>query len=247
LDFPFYVHVGPVALHPHAVFETLAYSLAFALFRWRRRRLGDVVDRRARAWILGAAAVGGLLGSRILGLLEDPRQFRHWSDPAYVAGAKTVVGGFIGGLAAVEWIKPRLGVGVGTGDQLVMPLLLGIMVGRIGCFLSGLTDHGYGTPTNVPWAMDFGDGTLRHPTQLYEIAFAACLVPLLAIASRRLTTTGACFTLFMVGYMTFRLLVDLLKPGVPIGGLSAIQWACVATLAYYAPRARVALAEVRHG
>ena len=51
----------------------------------------------------------------------------------------------------------------------------------------------------------------------------------------------------MLAYLTFRLLVDLLKPGVFIGGLSVIQWACVATIAYYAPYVRRLTVELRHG
>ena len=33
----------------------------------------------------------------------------------------------------------------------------------------------YGLPSNVPWALDFGDGIARHPTQLYDIAFVLAL------------------------------------------------------------------------
>src|SRR3954470_17662703 len=58
LTFPAYIHLGPVVLDPHVIFETLAYSSGFYLYR-RQRRSGDVVDARARSWILGAAFLGG--------------------------------------------------------------------------------------------------------------------------------------------------------------------------------------------
>ena len=46
---------------------------------------------------------------------------------------------------------------------------------------------------------------------------------------------GEAFKLFMVSYLAFRLAADGLKPGVPLAlGLTAIQWACVGGLAYYA-------------
>jgi len=45
--------------------------------------------------------------------------------------------------------------------------------------LTGLSDNTYGTPTNLPWAVNFGDGIPRHPTQLYEIAFLIALLPIL--------------------------------------------------------------------
>jgi phosphatidylglycerol---prolipoprotein diacylglyceryl transferase len=43
----------------------------------------------------------------------------------------------------------------------------------------------------------------------------------------------------MVAYLGIRLIVDVIKPDVRLAlGLSAIQWACVAALAYYARRDR---------
>ena len=53
---------------------------------------------------------------------------------------------------------------------MVWPIAVGLAIGRVGCFLAGLHDDTYGLPTALPWGVDFGDGTPRHPTQLYEIA-----------------------------------------------------------------------------
>jgi prolipoprotein diacylglyceryltransferase len=247
MTFPVWIPLGPFLLHPHWVFETLAYTLAGYAYARDRRRRGDVVETRARWWIIGAAACGGLVGSRLLYLTEDPLQLaRHWSDPAYLFGGKTIVGGLIGGLIAVEWIKRRLGVVVATGDLFVLPLVLGIAVGRIGCFLSGLVDRTYGVATGLPWGVNFGDGVARHPTQLYEIAFLAGLAILLLVLSGRLSV-GNRFKLFMIGYLAFRLTVDFVKPAVRIGGLSTIQWAALAVIAYYAPYVPRLLVEVRRG
>lgn len=118
---------------------------------------------------------------------------------------------------------------------------------RIGCFLSGLTDGTYGIATRLPWGVDFGDGVLRHPTQLYEIAFLGVLFALITRLTSRLPVAGDQFKLFMLAYMTFRLAVDSIKPAVSIGGLSAIPWACLATVAYYAPHVPRLVSEVRRG
>ena len=74
-------------------------------------------------------------------------------------------------------MKRYIGLRTSTGDLYAIPLALGIAIGRIGCFLTGLSDNTYGTATNLPWAINFGDGIPRHPTQLYEIAFLLALVP----------------------------------------------------------------------
>jgi prolipoprotein diacylglyceryltransferase len=246
--FPVYLHIGPVALHPHWVFESLAYTLGFLWFQRQRRKLGDVVDKRTRWWVIGSAVVGGLVGGRLLYLIENPVELAaRWSDPEFALGGKTIVGGLIGGIIAVEWIKRRLGVVVATGDLLVVPLALGIAIGRIGCFLSGLADRTYGVPTRFAWGVDFGDGVLRHPTQLYEIAFLAGLIGVFAAVGDRLSVAGDRFKLFVLAYLGFRLGIDFLKPAAQLGGLSMIQWACVATIAYYAPHIPRLASEVRRG
>ena len=76
-------------------------------------------------------------------------------------------------------MKRYIGLRTSTGDLYSIPLALGIAIGRIGCFLTGLSDNTYGIPTSLPWAINFGDGIPRHPTQLYEILFLLCLIPFL--------------------------------------------------------------------
>jgi phosphatidylglycerol---prolipoprotein diacylglyceryl transferase len=243
-----YLRLGPIVLHPHWVFESLAYTAGFCLYRYLRRQRGDVIDSRARWWVIAAAIVGGFAGSRILSAFEDPIFLAdHWSEPQVLLGGKTIVGGLVGGLIAVEAIKRLRAIHVATGDLLALPLVVGIAIGRIGCFLSGVEDESYGTATRLPWAVNFGDGIARHPTQLYEIIFLAGLGAMLLVGLRVTTTVGDRFKLFMVGYLAFRLLVDFIKPGVRIGGLSAIQWVCLAVVAYYAPHVPRLVTEVRRG
>ncbi len=248
ISFPVYFEIGPVSLHPHWVFETLAYTLAFAWYRRQRRRDGDVVDARTRRWIIVAAAIGGLAGSRLLAWMENPAALAsQWADPSSLIAGKTIVGGLVGGLIAVEWVKRRLGVAVATGDLLVLPLVLGIAVGRVGCFLTGLSDRTHGVATRLPWGIDFGDGIMRHPTQLYEIAFLLLLLVGFAALKGRLPVAGDRFKLFMVAYLGFRLAADFIKPAAHVAGLSILQWACLAALAFYAPHVLRLVGEVRRG
>jgi prolipoprotein diacylglyceryltransferase len=235
MSFPFYINLGPLRLHPHVVFETLAYAVAFRVYLVLRKHGGDALDDGNRWWMIAAAATGAVVGSKALYWFEDPAlTLAHWREPAYLMGGKTIVGALIGGLFAVEIAKLHLGIKKRTGDLFAVPLCVGIAIGRIGCFLTGLDDHTAGIATSLPWGVNFGDGIPRHPTQLYEVLFALALGGFLWRRMQRPYLTGDIFKMFMVAYFAFRLACDFLKPEVRVlFGLSSIQWACAATLAYY--------------
>src|SRR4029453_18447514 len=181
------------------------------------------------------AIVGGGGGRRGLFWLENPAEtLAHWNDPIFLFGGKTIVGGLIGGLIAVELEKRWAGLTRRTGDLFALPLAVGIAIGRIGCFLSGLADRTFGTPSSTPGGVDFDDGIPRHPTQLYEAAVMAVAAVVLGRLTRRPHREGDVFKLFMVMYFALRLALDAIKPEVRILlGLSSLQWASVAVLLYY--------------
>ena len=237
VGFPVYLRFGPLRVHPHLVFETMAYLIAFRLYLWLRRRKGDALPDANRWWVIAAAAMGAVAGSRILYWFEDPRlTVGNWDSPPYLFGGKTIVGALIGGLIAVEVVKKRLGIVRRTGDLFAVPLCVRICIGRIGCFLTGLGDHTCGTATSLPWGVNFGDGIARHPAQLYEVVFAAGLGVLLWSRMNHPHREGDIFKMFMAAYFAFRLGCDFLKPEVFVFlKMSSIQWACIAMLLYYAP------------
>ena len=235
VQFPVYIPLGPLRLHPHAVFETLAYAIGFRIYLRLRRRQGDVIADGTRWSIVAAAIAGAAMGSKVLYWFEDPAAtWQHLTDPVFLLQGKTIVGGLVGGLIAVEATKLAVGVREATGDLFAVPLALGAAIGRIGCFLTGLSDHTYGNPSALPWAVDFGDGVSRHPTQLYEALFLVVLAVALSQFARRPHVNGDVFKLFMTGYLGFRLIVDAVKPDPAFLGLSSIQWMAAAVLIYYA-------------
>ena len=180
--------------------------------------------------VILAAALGALAGSRLLAAIADLPAFPGgWRSPAYWIHGKTIVGGLLGGWIGVELAKRRAGIHVRTGDLFAAPLAVGVAIGRIGCFLAGPSDHTAGRPTALPWGIAMGDSVRRHPAALYEIAFLVLLLPVLLRAGR-IGPPGSAFRIFAGGYLLFRLAVDFVKPDPPplAGGLSAIQWACVA-------------------
>jgi len=240
MSFPYYFHLFGLQLHPHPVMEVIAYtggSQLYFFLRRRARKLEPPVPIEANLWILVGCIFGALFGAKILALLESWREVSTEvaaGNTAALLGGKTIVGGLIGGWIGVEIAKNVQGIRRSMGDLFIFPLIFGIAVGRVGCFLTGLADHTCGIATSLPFAIDFGDGVLRHPTQLYEIAWLIMLGIALALwrrLRRNRIASGVLFRLFLIGYLGFRFLVEFIKPSdKPLLGLSAIQTACLITV-----------------
>lgn len=225
MTFPVVFHPFGIPVPAHAVFELAGYTLGFQFYLWLRRRSpAQRVPIEQNMWIIVGCVFGALIGSKILALVESPIDYWNMrADPRAFMGGKTIVGGLLGGWIGVEIAKRRLGIRRSTGDLFVYPLCLGMAVGRIGCFLTGLPDHTYGIHSSLPWAVNFGDGP-RHPTQLYEAAFLILLALGLRIFVGWSRAPGALFRSFLGGYLCWRFLIEFIKPRFnPYLGLSAIQ------------------------
>ena len=122
-----------------------------------------------------------------------------------------------------------------TGARFALPLAVGVAVGRIGCFFSGLDDFTHGTPTTLPWGHDFGDGIMRHPVQLYEsaamAAFAAFYVMRVHRNDRFVIDNG--FYLAVGFYGAQRFVWEFFKPyGALIGPFTLFHLLSAAIVAY---------------
>lgn len=227
-------------LTAHAWLELAAYVAGFALMQRERKRCADPVPDDQRWSLVVAAILGALAGAKLVHWTNEiPHVLAHAGELETWVGGKSMVGALIGGTFAVELVKRRLGIARRTGDVYVFPLIVSIAIGRLGCFAAGLADHTYGSATTLPWGVDFGDGILRHPTQLYEVAFLMALGAWIA-GSRALDREGARFDAFFFAYLGARFALDFLKPYPRIGGLCGTQIWCLlaiaARIAWSAPR-----------
>ncbi|NRD78925.1 prolipoprotein diacylglyceryl transferase [Bacillus sp. BRMEA1] len=230
MKFPVFIF----GIHPHLLFESLAYFIGFRVYLYTRNKERIPIDKAI--WVIVGAILGAAIGSKLLYLFEDPKKtIEDWNDLAYLTEGKTIVGGLLGGLIGVESAKKWIGWSRSTGDDFVLPLAIGMMIGRIGCFLTGLSDHTYGIPTTWITGIDFGDGVKRHPTQLYEIVFLAITAIIIyQIKKKNAGWEGLQFQIFMLGYLTFRFLIDFIKPTPhPYLFLNNIQVASLLGISYY--------------
>jgi phosphatidylglycerol---prolipoprotein diacylglyceryl transferase len=145
----------------HSLFDVLALLAAVALYRWLQVPGAALAPWRTHPLYLSAASLGATVGAYLLGSL-------NLALTGIDGVGRSIEGALLGAILAVEGLKAATGMRGSTGIRPAAPLALAIAVGRIGCFLAGLDDQTYGTPTNLPWGRDFGDGVPRDPVQLYE-------------------------------------------------------------------------------
>ena len=219
----------------HLILEYLAFFIAFRYYVVLRRKSNDPISSGNRLSIILGAALGALIGSRVIGFLENPLLSLSQENLIQILNAKTIIGGLFGGLLGVEIAKKRIGETQSSGDLFVFPIILGICIGRIGCFLSGTNEFTYGKETASAFGMNLGDGLLRHPVALYELVFLILLFfGLKRIHLKISLKNGDLFKWFMICYFTFRFLIEFLKPNIfYILWLSTIQILCIICLLYY--------------
>ncbi len=127
------------------------------------KRLG--YEAKLAADIVFAAALGGILGSKIYYLIENFERVKADPMGMIFSGAGLVfLGGLMGGSLAVTYvIKKNKLTWIKFADIVAPLLILGYAVGRIGCLLVG---DDYGRPTHLPWGISFPDGL---PPSTYSI------------------------------------------------------------------------------
>lgn len=229
MQFPVTLHFFGCALPAHTVAEGTAFLVGFGWYVVNRLRgQSSPINPERNIWLIAFLMVGAIIGSRTMAWIQNPfvaaRLLQQHPVWMLIHGGQEVLGGLLGGWMGVEVGKKVLHIRHSTGDAMVFPVMCGMALGRIGCFLTGLADGTCGLPTHLPWGVDFGDGIPRQPVQLYDILFLIVFGIILARMPKS-RVPGARFRLFMAGYAVYRLLIDFLKPR-PVTwlGLSAIQW-----------------------
>ena len=224
----------------HGVFEWAGIFVGARIYlRTSHTSLAELGATRNYAVIFGCI-VGAAIGNKAMHWLQRADQWNLLREnPWLFLQGQSIVGGLLGGLIGVEIAKHCVGVRESTGDRFVTPILVGLIIGRVGCLIAGLQDDTYGIPTTLPWGIDLGDGVPRHPTAIYDMLFAtAMLLALHRWRAQLAPRTGATIQAHAGGLSRLASWsIDALKP-VPyayVGGLSGIQLVSALALVAYLP------------
>ncbi|MHB1390164.1 MAG: prolipoprotein diacylglyceryl transferase [Thermoleophilia bacterium] len=213
--YPELVSIGPFTVHSFGLMMALAFVVAGATVYHEFRRKG--MDPENVYWLTLAAAVGGLLGSKIHYLLLHLDEIKGDPLSSAFSGAGLVwYGGFIGGLLAGLLVGKLFRLDLARALDACAPgMAIGYAVGRMGCFLNG---DDYGIPSTLPWAMGFPDGApptpaglTVQPTQLYESFSGVVIFLVLWYLRPRLQARGSMFAAFLMMAGVERFLVEFVR------------------------------------
>lgn len=237
--YPVLFQIGPLTIYSLGLLWALGALCAGWVVRLELKRYR--FDPELASAMVFAAAAGGLIGARLLLILEEWNSFIRSPWDFILSGAGfSWHGGLLGGALAVAWWVRRKGIPwLKAADISAPAAALGYGIGRIGCFLAG--DATWGKVTDVPWAMAFPSaifgwidpltgvpyppGVKVHPTQLYELIQSLFVFGVLWALRKKDRPDGAIFWLYLILAGLMRFLVEFWRVNRVVGlGMTEYQW-----------------------
>ena len=153
---PVLFEIGPFQIRYYGLFYALGFVIAYFLIYYlaKRRQLGITKDDVSD--FLVYQIIGIVLGARLLYVLFYNLQYYLKNPFEIIAiwhGGLSFHGGLIGGIiASYLFCKKKKIEFYDLADIIVIPVALGLALGRIGNFMNAEL---YGRITNMPWCIDY--------------------------------------------------------------------------------------------
>ena len=245
--------LGPIPLRAYA-FAILAGIVVATIISVRRYRArggpeGAILD--AIFW----AVPLGIIGARIYHVFSSPDAYfgpdgNPWHAFAIWNGGLGIWGAIPAGALGVWLYLRRRGLRLATvADAMAPAILIAQAIGRLGNYFN---QELFGAPTTLPWGlqidpgvlaaqgMDYPDGTLFHPTFLYELVWNVVMAVLIIMIDRKFRLGhGRVFWLYVFCYTVGRGWIEMLRidEAEQVFGLRLNVWTsilvCVVSLAVF--------------
>ena len=234
--------VGPLTIHFYALCILAGIVVATLMTNHR------LTKRGAEPWVVVDIALLAvplaIIAARIFHVVTHPgfyfgdgkdlwAIFRIWEGGIAIYGA--LIGGAIGAWLGCRWTGIRFW---SFADALAPGLLLAQALGRFGNWFN---QELFGLPTDLPWGLEIDypnpawpaglpEGTLFHPTFLYEVIWNLLGVLVLLWAGKRFRLQwGRLFALYLIWYSAGRIVWESIRidPSEVFLGLRTNVWAAI--------------------
>ncbi|MEX2121231.1 MAG: prolipoprotein diacylglyceryl transferase family protein [Pirellulales bacterium] len=153
----------------YGVMLLVAFVSGVSLAVWRARRMGldtEIIFSLA-FWVF----IAGIVGARLFYVIEYWEKFKQdtvWKTLVEVVkvteGGLVVYGSAIGvGIALLLFVRRHKLPGLALADLIAPSTMLGLALGRLGCFLNGCC---FGDVCQLPWAVQFPWQSPPHVRQI---------------------------------------------------------------------------------
>ncbi len=214
--------LGPFTIHAYALFilAGIFFAMWFTTRRW--------VERGGDAEAIGEVGIWaipfGIIGGRIYHVISSPAAYfgpdgnpvdalKIWNGGLGIWGAVAfgALGAFIG--------ARRHGISFATFMDAAAPaILIAQAIGRLGNYFN---QELFGGPTTLPWGLEidaahlppgYAEGTLFHPTFLYEMIWNLVGAALIVMLDKRWDLRGGrVFWLYVTVYTSGRLWIEMVR------------------------------------
>lgn len=214
--------LGPIPIRAYGILLTTGIFLAtwIAYRRYVGRGGSGEVILDTALWAIPFGIIGGRMYHVVttpysyFGPGKDPWEVvRIWNGGMAIWGAVAL--GALGAVIALRRAGQRVGP---VADALAPGILVGQVLGRWGNYFN---QELFGGPTTLPWGLEidpqnlppgYAEGTLFHPTFLYEGIWNLAVLVVLLVLERRLDLrAGQLFGFYLIGYGTGRFLLEFVR------------------------------------
>jgi prolipoprotein diacylglyceryl transferase len=208
------IEIGPLNLRFYGLMIALGVFAAVWLAQKRWSARGN--DPEDWVYVAMRAVPAGLVGARLYYVVTD----WEWKDFYKVwEGGLGIPGGMFAGVLVGVWAARRRGMVLPDAIDVAAPVLpLAQAIGRVGNWFN---QELFGKPTDLPWGLkiDVENRPLGyiqyetfHPTFLYEMLWNLALCAFLIwLDSKRVVRRGYLLAVYVLGYASGRLWVELLR------------------------------------
>lgn len=242
---PIVFSIGPLTVYSFGVMLAIAFLVSGNVVQRELARKGMDPDLASTFTLW--AAVGGLVGSRVLSFVDDWAGFiAHPLSFVFTGAGFVFYGGLIGGFLTVSVVIWQRGLPYWRVTDCIAPALaIGQAIGRIGCQLAG--DGDWGIPTTVPWGMSYPNAIIGweewtranelpidvrvHPAPVYETLGYGLVFLVLWTRRRSPHPDGHILWLYLLLSGAVRFLVEFIRINPRIAfGLSEAQFISLALM-----------------